>query len=368
VDLVFFEVRDSRLPKNQHWEYGEAHPDPLKFPDHELVYVAPNGDSPGWQRWYYAAKRSEQHVYNWEWSNTPEWPQIKQTFFVRREEFDQTATYAAPPAGDINLTGFGVVSTSRREIDSAELRSMFVLVDVVREEIYLNTGPVRSPKALTGVAFDEETGEARPWSKIKVFAGTSGESINSSGQFATVDPINTLWSIKTTRKAAGLAGAAIKTRTLNTIVDYYWPPVLQQSKMLIEAFPRKEGPSAIKFRYSWTREPYSGPCYAEVIETWTLIAPNVLLPTVMQPMEIQYSGPNLQFSIPPSLHAQIQFGETIAANDPVWDAPQGTTYKETYPATNPDNWPSFVIASYSVRPMSGGFLSRRVNVYNPTHI
>ena len=70
-DLLFYEIRDGDVPKNKLWSYGDAHPDAAKFPNHELVFVAAEGGA-GWQRWYYAANRENQHLYNWQFTDTGE--------------------------------------------------------------------------------------------------------------------------------------------------------------------------------------------------------------------------------------------------------------------------------------------------------
>jgi hypothetical protein len=68
IDLIFYEVVDSAYERNNAWEYGQAHWDTKNYPNHILVFVAPqppSRDVPNRQFWYYAANREDQDLYNW---------------------------------------------------------------------------------------------------------------------------------------------------------------------------------------------------------------------------------------------------------------------------------------------------------------
>jgi hypothetical protein len=375
-DLLFFEFRDQRLPKNQHWVYGEAHPNSALYPHHELVFVSQQSENPGWSKWFYAAKREFQNLYNWTFSDADTWPTLTQVFVTKDKDFDPDAPiysnvgglipvgdlrtvdqtlYPIPPADDVDLTGYAAISTTRREIRDPELASLYCEVVIVYEKVGLT---------LSGSELDEETGEIRAFFQNKVLAGTSGTTVGADGVYSEVRPINTLWSTKTTRRAAGLAGAISKTRTTNIVVDYYWPAVLNNSTPLdIRSATRKDGTIQRFIFPNYLKNAYNGPCWAQKIEEWSATVPAAILPDVLNPMPIVYAGLNENFSIPACLHGTVTVTETAGSSDPVWVS--GTSITQVFPATTFATWPTSVVASFSVRRLYGGFLSQKIVVYSP---
>lgn len=140
ADMLFFEMRDGSLPKNKDWVYGEPHPDGANFPHHELVYVASDGSDPVWQRWFYAAKRELQHLYNWEYSDTADWPRITQTFLVKRGEFSPTATFDMPPLEHFPYPAeYSATGLEERPIGDETLASLYVTIVITRERLFKRT-------------------------------------------------------------------------------------------------------------------------------------------------------------------------------------------------------------------------------------
>lgn len=369
-DLVFSEVRDQRLPKNQHWEYGEAHPNTALYPDHELVYVVAQSENPGWSKWYYAARRESQNLYNWTFSDADTWPTLTQTFVVKDSEFDPDSPiyttitdgggfmhlevdqtlYPVPPAADVDMTGYSAISTTRKDIADRELASLYCEVVIVYEKI---------DEPICGIELDEETGTARQFCQTKVLAGTAGSGV-SGGDYTEVRPLNTLWSMSTTRRAAGMAGSPGTVYSTPIIVDYYWPAVLDSIKQT--PWLKKDGTSQIFTFPVYAREAYNGPCLALKEEQWTSAAPTLVQPEVLDPMPIVYKGPNVQFSIPACLHSNYTFQEVVGTADPVWVA---GTFTHTFPATSQTDWPVSIVASFSTRRMYGGFLRQKITVFRP---
>ena len=140
ADMAFFEMRDGSLPKNKEWTYGDSHPDGANFPHHELVFVASDGSDPVWQRWFYAAKRELQHLYNWEYSDTSDWPRITQTFLVKRGDFSPTATFDMPPLEYFPYPAeYSATGLEERPIGDETLASLYVTVVITRERLYKRT-------------------------------------------------------------------------------------------------------------------------------------------------------------------------------------------------------------------------------------
>lgn len=94
-DVLFYEVHDGVLPKNYQFEYGSPHPNSIKWPYHELVFIAPAraraGQGDSYYR-YYAAKRENQDLYNFEFTKAEagsfKFDSIRRTYFIKRDEFD----------------------------------------------------------------------------------------------------------------------------------------------------------------------------------------------------------------------------------------------------------------------------------------
>ena len=82
-DFLFYVERNGDLPANQQWEYGSPYSDRLKYPSHELVFVAPQ-TADKWSKWYYAMKRADQDAYNWTLAPTQE---LTRDYFIKRAEY-----------------------------------------------------------------------------------------------------------------------------------------------------------------------------------------------------------------------------------------------------------------------------------------
>lgn len=444
ADLLFYEVRDGTLPKNKTWAYGDPHPDRAQYPHHELVFVASEGSS-AWQRWYYAAARENQHLYNWQVADTSEWPQLTQTFVVRRDEFSTSATYPLPPLEFFPYPlEWSTVGVDERPISDEVLASTYVTVVVTREKLRLRkvTGTtnitvtagssnvsfanaslrvvghyVECPAAilppgaqievlaapsnalvspapvvdgtaipativsyveneLTGREFDADTNATNTYRRSKVAAGTAiPTGVQSDGSIVELQPVNTLWSLKTTKQAAGLAGSAnngVATRSYKIITNYAWPAVLNYVRIT----PVYADPSNVFSQITgyvttpiFASDPYSGPCLATIVETWTSkmpivggdptwtsnspsnVSPKLEEPTPLLPKSIAFNSPLLNVEVPMCLHGYVTF---YAAN-----------FQQEYPATNYTRWPGSVVAEVELRPHQGGWLKRVVIVDAP---
>jgi hypothetical protein len=82
----------------------------------------------------------------------------------------------------------------------------------------------------------------------------------------------------------------------------------------------------------------------------------------MLPREIEYRTPLASVSTPPCLHPYVFFYDTPGTNHPSLG---NYVYEQEYPATDLTDWPSVYVASFTVRPAMGGYLSRKVEVYRP---
>lgn len=373
-DVILRERRDSRKPSNSQFEYGEAHPDTVKYPGHKLARVIPDSEL-GWTQWIYVKGRDQQNLYNWETSTEPEWPILKQTFVVLREDFnpvpDNLDTEYPPPQDLFEsevLSEYSITGVVQSRSGDPELDSLFVIVVVTREKLVL----------LSGEEFDPETGNLYSFSREKVPAGTPGSGINNYGSYSEVRPLNSLWSIRTIKQAAGLAGAAAPVNPelpelggvtnrlpYPKIVNYSWPGVLSATEPFSVFRPplRNGGYGRAIVTPNYLRNPYDGPCVALVIEQWTSEVPAVTaLGNALFPVPINWDGALLQVSIPPTLHQGFEISETSGTDHPDY---KYYFYKQYMPPTVPADWPTYIDTSLDIRPFFGGYLSRRIRVYNP---
>jgi hypothetical protein len=135
VDVLFWELRDSRHPAHRVGAYGDAHPNTTLWPNHVLVFIS-TADEDGWEQWWYAADRASQDTYNAEikypLAGDPAYPRITRTYIIPR------ATYAALNLGDLDPV-FGnpyyMVDQEVGRIGQEELDSRYVVAIRVFEKI-----------------------------------------------------------------------------------------------------------------------------------------------------------------------------------------------------------------------------------------
>lgn len=160
TDVLFYELRDSVLPKNKQPAYGDPHPNPVLWPNHILVLIEPNPRSgDGKQVWWYAANRENQDEYNFQFTHADiggtKFDAVSREYVILRSDFDPDAyamgdTMANVPA---SLFDGSYVLAERSEVyhPSKEISSMFVL----ERHLYIKRVP------LIDIEINRETGEAK---------------------------------------------------------------------------------------------------------------------------------------------------------------------------------------------------------------
>lgn len=133
-DLIFYELKDSTRPEfSTAPDYGTAHPDRERYPDHVLVFIAPSAESPngdeepGWQRWYYAAERADQNNYNFELDGDE---YLTRTYIIPRADYLDGTSFPEPATGtaDTVFTNHKYTGQNVRRIGQQELDSYFVVI------------------------------------------------------------------------------------------------------------------------------------------------------------------------------------------------------------------------------------------------
>jgi hypothetical protein len=176
ADLIFYELRDGRLPKYKNPPaYGTAHPDATTYPHHKLVVIRPATDAEdGWQRWYYARARgtsvptsspngtfTDQDAYNFEIEGDE---QLTRTYIIPRAQFLGNAapyasyTYAAPTVGtaDSRFTEFKFREENILRTRDSTIDAYFIVI----QRFYYKSEKLRAASE-TGTARGEEGSETR---------------------------------------------------------------------------------------------------------------------------------------------------------------------------------------------------------------
>lgn len=144
TDVLFYVTCDGKLPKNATPSYGmsfnSCFPHTENFPSHKLVFIAPADDN-GKQKWYFAADRDDQDVYNWEITTGNE---LIRTYVVPRDTYasgDFSAPEAATPDSAFDAYGFADDTVRKTQ---TELDSLYVIVQrrfiepLTKELVYLD--------------------------------------------------------------------------------------------------------------------------------------------------------------------------------------------------------------------------------------
>lgn len=132
-DFLFYVEHNGDLPVNKTWEYGSAYLDPIKYPNHKLVYVSPQTPDK-WSKWYYAAEREAQDEYNWSVTNANiagfRFDAVAREYVFTREEFipDEPLMGTAMPDIPLNKFDADFVLAERQQIPTpdVELNSIFI--------------------------------------------------------------------------------------------------------------------------------------------------------------------------------------------------------------------------------------------------
>ena len=395
--------------------YGTPHDTLSKlksWPNHKFCLQTQPDEKGNYQRWY-VADQATQNLYNWEISDSGPWPAINQTFIIPRADYralpaNPSTTYPAPPNPPLNTTDYEITATQEQRIGEPKLDSLYVSVQVTREKVSTIN---------TAYAVDLDTNTVQATQTQKVAAGTQASGVGADGKYSNVSVQNSLWSVKTTQKAAGLAGTSrdgVATRILYYRDNYTWPRVLNYINIqAIQSDPRNIYSPISRFSWSpvWLADAFDGPCDYTVVERWTLAKPifggdpdwntgtvwapstvyvvgNYITlatgssPTYYKCKEAHTSGDSFNATywnqvsplIPqetPMLKTEIVFnGANLSISIPaclherynLWD----TQFSQTYPATNPTRWPATVLSRVTVVPDQGGYLTRMFYVKSPS--
>jgi hypothetical protein len=233
--------------------------------------------------------------------------------------------------------------------------SQIAAIDPSRVKRTTQSASFPAAQILYGSEVDMSTGRSFEITQELVTAGTEGSAVGIGGLYSTVEPLNTAWSIRTTRKSTTLT-----TRQWDDVINFPWPAVL--ASVNVQTITNNGFPVQVIVTPLWQNYAYNGPCRATIVESWSLTTPAVGTVTSMVETPIVYQGVFFSVSIPACLHGTITFVESSGTNNPNYDNFSRT---QTFNPTNYTLWPSSILGASSVTPYKGGYLQRSTTSYRP---
>lgn len=238
-DIIVFIEKDSKMPANKAFAYGDPHPDSSNYPGFVLVYYTPEADD-RWARWYFAKTRENQDDYNFQFTQADiggtKLDAVQRTYYSLRSEFVDTAPangteMPSVPAGAFEDTYILALREQVRSPDK-ELDSLFV----VEVRTYVKRVP------LSQVIFDYKTGRSKSSITTLYYRGESigGSNIETlasnpngpywglqaGGIFRELDQISEDWfSITETSTSPGGSVVTPSNPAKSEIVDRITPNI-----------------------------------------------------------------------------------------------------------------------------------------------
>jgi len=393
---MFYVERDGNAGQYQKWERGQPYENKVKFPHHKLIYVSPQ-NATQWSKWWYAADRHHQDLYNYQWSSTEiggrRLESVTRSYLIPRDEFE--AGDPAPGAamrltptsvfGSYGATDF-VLAHSKQSRAPQELDSLYVAVDRVwvRRCVTESLGwddatsgilTKRSTLYYRGEVVLSQYGIQRTveWlfaNPQNPFWGLSIDGVVTDGEKLNCD-----WYVIEEREVipGGLessssgGGGSSYGRLIRQYGDedeMYWPPILANGDWWFKPITyfvdqtRTTTFTRDSIRFELVNPAYHGPTRLTVAQYWSKTP--VALPQVvkMMPKAIVHDGANYDFKLEPTLHGSVYLEDKIGTKDPkiaIGD------YSDTYPATNYTTWPGGpddppMIVGTKQQPFRGGYM------------
>lgn len=148
-----------------------------------------------------------------------------------------------------------------------------------------------------------------------------------------------------------------------TTVNYSFPPVL--GDFLLYVWALRRGGTEIYPQYVYSKQAYSGPCAARIVETWHATLPTTQDPVVLQATPLVYSCPMYRVGSQACLHPNVIFRCDFGTSHKKYKLSAGSQL--SIPATTYTDWPSAeFLGAWTCRPAYGGFIEKSVFITPPT--
>tara|TARA_R100000234_G_scaffold67998_2_gene41571 strand:+ start:475 stop:1779 length:1305 start_codon:yes stop_codon:yes gene_type:complete len=408
-DLLFYETVDKQRVGKTPPVYGSAHPNTTKFPNHKLVYVKQFDAEGQLYQYFYAASRSSQDEYNFEYSQaslgSSKFNTVVRTYVIPRADFKEDD--ASLEAGDAmptepssaNFTGKGYILMSRQQkrLRDPELDGYFI----VEQRVYFIREDIET------LRWDELSGSNLKTTVSYFALGETPTGASSNIQTLISDADNSYWGtaieyrdsgsnpkkavafykegrqvsldwfevVKTETIAGTTTDGTINSNTtllieeLDTSINFTFPPVLESISSV--AWEKHDGQVQHNPEYHMNPEGYSGPCKAVVKKEYKVIefegagvAPSA---KAMQPQSFAFSTPYINLRIPACLMNGGSVGFTTGTTDPVY---KYTAYVKNLPVTDPPNLLQLAVDGLEARVTQqkarGGYIKETTTVFPPS--
>ncbi len=283
-----------------------------------------------------------------------------------------TPTTLAMPTTVVALaTGTGVIGAEKERVDANKVRTNNTTVSA------------SSLGSLGGIEFDKETGTVNAITREVVVAGAAGAAINSSGVYSEITPINTRFSIKTTRKALSAFSRSYNSyetvsklpRVLTTFDSVVFvdkahrDPYGNQSSESVAAtalhpaatYPAYENPyhinsggNILHAGFDIALTDYNGEYLVAVEDEWSNAPFNLTsaLATKFQPKGFSWTTPFGSGSVPECLHGTITISYSTGTTHPQYAYIVGSY---VFVATAPALLTGTIIIEHSQTSYAGGY-------------
>ena len=426
ADLLFFETVDAQKIGNTPKEieanlpvYGTAHPDTANFPNHKLCFIKQADPNGLMYQYYYAADRSSQDDYNFEFSQADiggnKYDTVVRTYVTLRSGFsdvdashkageampDPTSQFAAEDIVTYDNNGnpdetptskdYILLTRQQKRIGDQELDGLFVVeqrvyfrrIDISTHKLDPATEGVlrtveklvyrgekyRAPHGGGENIVGEETAGTAAWEDEAVW-GLDRSGINHEAEQVSHD----WWKVTlqdvipqdaedhTTYGAHGK-----KIREFTTYRNYTWPSVV--GGMVFTTANKKDGSSSttVTVRNKEGKDGFSGPTKMTVLQIWSKDALTPPAPKVFKTTSASYSGVQFSVSVSNVLTEAITLTDFIGTGDPVYKLGDYAFPKPWCTASDPTDWPSpSFIGAATQQPFRGGYLLEVITVFTPS--
>ncbi len=402
-----------------HPQYGTAHPDTEKFPNHKLCHVKQADPNGLFFQYFYAAERNHQDDYNFEFSQADlggnKYDTVVRTYVTLRSDFsDVDGEYQAgdPMPDPLNqfsadnavlynrdLRSYGatdedetsvnyiLMTRQQKRIGDQELDGLFVVeqrvyfrrIDIVTQKLDDATGGIL--KTVIKLIY---RGEAT-FVTANDIATTAGSEnwdaddrwgLTAAGQNIECQQLSHDWwqvTIQDVIPQLGLithlGGKVI--RDYNTWENFTWPAVVDG--LHFNTANRKDGASqtTVTVRMKDGKDGFSGPTKMRVRQIWSktiFSGSNLPDPVIFKTASATYRGIQYNVSVRNVLTEAITLIDFIGTEHPTYKLGEYAFPKPWCKASDPTDWGNLdnpFIGSATQKPFRGGYLLELIEVYHP---
>jgi hypothetical protein len=290
ADILFYETIDVQRTGVAVPDYGTAHPDTVKWPNHKLVHVSQDEGDSQFYRYYYAADRSSQDDYNYE---LQEGKELTRTYVIPREDYPTELPVPAGGTADSAFTDYGFTSDSIINLEEPlsgayiAIQRKFGLINIVSYPYDPNlernvtvtrtlkpsgfqlTDPEPDLVSGAGIVYDVEHGNDYHDVLVKTESGLDFTSVGHPDSYALTVIYSTVASYPLPPKMTDYTVYAVSAEATQTIPpDYAFAQDFMAVPTLI---PADRGPYKTKIARYITDDP--GPVIDTLLAAGTRLPP-----------------------------------------------------------------------------------------------